>query len=181
MGIRRRSRELAVQALFYIDMHQENSTVLLERFCSNFPPPKKLLPFFSMLVQGVCASKPQLDGIIEQFSSNWKLHRMSCVDRNIIRMAAFELLSCEDIPAKVSINEAIDLGKRYGTEESGAFINGILDSILNAYEKGRIDWTPPALPVEPMVSAPEEPTPAETPTPPRIRKKGDAWIRVKTS
>ena len=67
--------------------------------------------------------------MIDQFSSNWKIERMACVDRNVMRIAIFELLYCDDIPAKVSINEAIDIGKRYGTDESGAFINGILDSI----------------------------------------------------
>jgi len=67
--------------------------------------------------------------LIERFSRNWRLSRMSCVDRNIMRIAVYEMLFCSDIPAKVSINEAIDIGKKYGTEESGAFINGILDSV----------------------------------------------------
>jgi len=67
--------------------------------------------------------------MIERVSSNWKLSRMSCVDRNILRVAVYELLYCQDIPSKVSINEAIDVGKKFGTDDSGAFINGILDSI----------------------------------------------------
>jgi len=80
--------------------------------------------------------------VIEQFSSNWKISRMSCVDRNILRIAVFELLYCADIPPKVSINEAIDVGKRFGTEESGAFINGILDSIRLAMEANKLQSIP---------------------------------------
>ncbi|MDD4463608.1 MAG: transcription antitermination factor NusB, partial [Desulfobacterales bacterium] len=80
----------------------------------------------------------QIDQLIEHFSSNWKISRMSCVDRNIMRMAVYELLFCTEIPPKVSINEAIDVGKRFGTEESGAFINGILDTIRIAIEEGKI-------------------------------------------
>ena len=67
---------------------------------------------------------------------------MSCVDRNVLRIAVFELLFCTDIPPKVSINEAIDVGKRYGTEESGAFINGILDSIRMAIKENKVDALP---------------------------------------
>ncbi len=83
--------------------------------------------------------RSEIDSIIERFSSNWKISRMSCVDRNIMRLAVYELLYCEDIPPKVSINEAIDIGKKYGTEESGAFINGILDSIRTAFENKDIE------------------------------------------
>ena len=77
----------------------------------------------------------EIDALIERFSKNWKIRRMSCVDRNVMRIAVYELLYCQDIPPKVSINEAVDIGKKFGTEESGAFINGILDSIREALEK----------------------------------------------
>jgi N utilization substance protein B len=90
------------------------------------------------LVNGVVALMPRIDPLIEQHSQHWKLDRMSCVDRNIMRIAVFEILSCEDIPPKVSINEAIDIAKKYGTEDSGAFINGIIDSIRIAFENGEI-------------------------------------------
>ena len=87
-----------------------------------------------MLIKGVLDNKSRIDKLIEQFSSNWKISRMGCVDRNILRIAVFEMLRCQDIPAKVSINEAIEIGKKFGTEDSGAFINGILDSIRIAME-----------------------------------------------
>ncbi len=139
MGNRRKSRELAMQALFYMDMGQGDPKELLERFCNNFTPSKKALPFFLMLVKGVVQAGPEIDAIIERFSANWKLSRMSCVDRNVMRIAVYELLCCHDIPSKVSINEAIDVGKKFGTDESGAFINGILDSIRIALEKKEIN------------------------------------------
>ncbi|MEJ2658315.1 MAG: transcription antitermination factor NusB [Desulfobacterales bacterium] len=139
MGNRRKSRELAMQALFYMDMSMNGSKdELLEHFCTNFSPSKKARPFFLKLVKGVLQTRPELDSIIENFSDHWKIGRMACVDRNIIRIAVYELLYCRDIPSKVSINEAIDIGKRFGTEESGAFINGILDSIRMALEKNKI-------------------------------------------
>ncbi|UCD91468.1 MAG: transcription antitermination factor NusB [Desulfobacterales bacterium] len=134
MGNRRKSRELAMQALFYIDMSQNDANDLLDRFCENFKPSAKVLSFFIKLVKGVLEARSDIDKIIERFSDNWKLSRMSCVDRNVIRIAVYELLCCSDIPYKVSINEAIDVGKKFGTEESGAFINGILDSIRMALE-----------------------------------------------
>jgi transcription antitermination protein NusB len=138
MGNRRKSRELAMQALFYMDMNQNDSSELLERFCLNFAVSKKARPFFLKLVKGVIQAKPEIDSKIETFSDNWKINRMSCVDRNIMRIAVFELLYCKDIPSKVSINEAIDIGKKFGTDESGAFINGILDSIHIALKKKKI-------------------------------------------
>jgi N utilization substance protein B len=139
MGNRRRARELAMQALFYMDMRQKSSPEMLELYCHCFTPSKKNIPFFMELVNGVINNKPQIDAIIERFSNNWKISRMSCVDRNIMRIAVFEMLFCRDIPPKVSINEAIDVGKKFGTEESGAFINGILDSIHVALGKKGIE------------------------------------------
>jgi len=135
MGTRRQARELAMQALFYMDMRNKASAEMLERFCGDFNPSKKTRPFFLKLVNGVLEAKGELDALIERFSENWDINRMSCVDRNVMRIAVFELLYCNDIPPKVSINEAIDVGKKFGTEESGAFINGIMDSIRGKLEK----------------------------------------------
>ena len=134
MGTRRQARELAMQALFYIDMQDNVSLQMLESFCDNFSPPKKVRPFFLKLVNGVLEVRGEIDTLIERYSKNWKIHRMGCVDRNVMRIAVYELLYCEDIPPKVSINEAVDVGKKFGTEESGAFINGIMDSIRDALD-----------------------------------------------
>jgi len=134
MGNRRKSRELAIQALFFMDMNDHFAEEKLSLFCENFLPSSQLRPFFLNLVRGVSSTRAEIDALIERFSSNWKISRMSGVDRNIMRVAVFEMLCCKDIPCKVSINEAIDLGKKFGTEESGAFVNGILDSIRLAME-----------------------------------------------
>ena len=135
MGTRRQAREIAMQALFYMDMRNDVSVEMLEHFCGNFCLPKKIQPFFLKMVNGVLGVKGELDALIERFSENWDINRMSGVDRNVMRIAAFELIYCDDIPPKVSINEAVDVGKKFGTEESGAFINGILDSIRGDLEK----------------------------------------------
>lgn len=129
MGFRRSSRELAMQALFYLDMGKYDEEEAYRLFCINFEPTGDVLPFFETLVCGTLDNRDEIDRKIEMFSSNWKLSRMSGVDRNVIRIAVYELLFCTDIPSKVSINEAIDIGKKYGTADSGAFINGILDAI----------------------------------------------------
>jgi N utilization substance protein B len=85
--------------------------------------------FAERIVLGVLDHGQEIDQLIKRFSKNWRLDRMNLVDRNILRMAIFELLYCNDIPPKVTLNEAVDLGKRYGSEDSGSFINGILDRI----------------------------------------------------
>ena len=107
----------------------------IELFCRHFRVSKSVRPFFLQLVQGVRESQDEIDALIERFSQNWKIGRMPRVDRNILRVAVYELLHCHDIPPKVSINEAIDIAKRFGTEDSGAFINGILDSVRISLEK----------------------------------------------
>ncbi len=138
MGMRRRSREMALQALFYMDSRRNASLESFDLYCKCFSPPQKLFPFFERLTKGVMRNFNRIDKVIEQFSNNWKISRMSCVDRNILRIAIYEILFCDDIPEKVSINEAIDIGKKYGTEDSGAFINGILDSVRLAIKQGEI-------------------------------------------
>jgi N utilization substance protein B len=142
MGTRRLSREQALQALFYMDMHRDPVEDPVGSFCNAFTEGNPAEPFFDRLVCGVQENRETIDSVIEQFSSNWKLSRMSCVDRNVLRIAAFEMLFCADIPPKVSINEAIDVGKRFGTEESGAFINGILDSLRIAIEANKVSCVP---------------------------------------
>lgn len=153
MSNRRRSREYALQALFYMDIRRNASADAFRSFRRCFNPPKAVVPFFERLTKGVLVNRPVLDRLVEQFSSNWKINRMACVDRNILRIAVFEMLYCDDIPVKVSINEAIEIGKRFGTEDSGAFINGILDSIHLAVEDGRIEMGPECK--EPLPESPE--------------------------
>jgi len=139
MGYRRKSRELAMQALFYMDMAKCHSDENLQLFCQVHQPPEKTRSFFLKLVQGVNYTRTSVDTVISKYSDNWTMGRMSGVDRNVMRIAVFEMAFCPNIPHKVSINEAIDIGKAFGYEESGAFINGILDSIHLALQKNEID------------------------------------------
>ncbi|MGM0453191.1 MAG: transcription antitermination factor NusB [Thermodesulfobacteriota bacterium] len=133
MKNRRKSRELALQALFCIDMLEEETEPLIEEICRLIDPPEKARPYFLTLVNGVVEHRQDIDERIVGTSSNWKLSRMSFVDRNIIRLSVYELLFRDDIPPKVAINEAIDVGKKFGTEKSGGFINGILDSVYQRF------------------------------------------------
>ncbi|MFW6334285.1 MAG: transcription antitermination factor NusB [Desulfosalsimonas sp.] len=129
MSIRRKSREMALQVLFCVDVLDDCSQPLIEELCNLLKPSERVRPFGLELVRGVVENKDRTDQIIAEASSNWKLARMDYVDRNIIRIAVWEMLFCEDMPPGVAINEAVDIGKKYGTERSGAFINGILDTI----------------------------------------------------
>ena len=147
MGTRRIARELAMQALFSMDMSCAFSAEMLAEYRHSFPPNKRVGPYFERLTDGVLKYREDIDRIIERYSSNWKVRRMACVDRNVLRLAVFELLYCGDIPAKVSINEAIDIAKKFGSSESGSFINGILDSIRTALDKHELQPIPLEVPL----------------------------------
>ncbi len=131
MGDRRQSRELALQALFFLDVNHTDSVQGLVEFCALREDELQGLvkPFFTELVQGVLDAGEEIDKLLDKWAKNWKLSRMAVVDRNIMRIAAFELLKRPDIPCSVSINEAVEIGKKFGTRDSGAFINGVLDRI----------------------------------------------------
>jgi N utilization substance protein B len=131
LGKRRKSRERALQVLFQLNITKQEPVAALGKFQENFSPHGEADEFLKVLVLGVLEHRQELDRLIEQYSENWRLDRINIIERNILRMALFELLHCEEIPPKVTINEAVDLGKRYGSEDSGGFINGILDRIQN--------------------------------------------------
>jgi transcription antitermination factor NusB len=136
MGNRTKARELALQILFYMEFAKGNSVELFDIFCNNFNPAKSIRAFSKNLVCGVRENLDYLDQMIRKSSKNWRLERMSVVDRSILRLGAYEILFMNETPPKVSIDEAIELGKKYGAEESSAFINGILDNIfLSVKEK----------------------------------------------
>jgi N utilization substance protein B len=99
-------------------------------FWEHFHPEDRASTYFFRLVNGVRAHREELDAYISRFSEHWRLERMASLDRAILRLAIFELLHCPEVPPKVALNEAVELGKRFGADNSGAFINGILDSFL---------------------------------------------------
>jgi len=135
MTIRRKARELALQALFYMDASKNFSQEKITLFSKALPPPVKTIPFFTQLTEGVYMHLAEIDDMISRYAKNWKLKRMLNVDRNILRIAIFELLYCDDIPKKVTLNEAIDLAKAFGGEDSSRFINGILDQVCTSLTK----------------------------------------------
>jgi N utilization substance protein B len=129
MRERRKAREIALQVLYSLNFVNIDTQDALDLFWGNFVAPKAAKEFAAFLVQGTCEHKEELDKLIAGCSDNWSLGRMSRVDINILRLAVFELLYCDDIPPKVTLNEAVDLGKTFGSENSGSFINGILDTL----------------------------------------------------
>lgn len=136
MHARRRAREVALQVLYSLNFVSLDVTKALDLFWGNFIAPKEARDFAECLVEGTWSHREELDGLIAASSENWSLSRMPKVDISILRLAVFEFLYCGDIPPKVTLNEAIDLGKTFGSENSGAFINGILDAINLKLEKG---------------------------------------------
>jgi transcription antitermination factor NusB len=131
MGKRRRSRELAIKVLFYLEFFKGDPVLAFDLICKNFGAAEEIKLFSKELVEGVCVHINELDELLSQASQHWRLERIARVDRSILRIALYELLYRDDIPPKVTINEAVDLGKKFGSEESGAFINGILDKIYH--------------------------------------------------
>ena len=129
MGNRRKGREFALQILFEIEFSHEKLKQALEVFWNENEASPEIKSFTEDLVSGTLRNASEIDAMIEGSSTNWKLSRMASVDRNLLRQATYELLYLKDIPASVTINEAVEIAKKFGTEESSSFINGILDKI----------------------------------------------------
>jgi len=125
---RSRCREWALQVLYQAE-YVGHRTGEIIRYYRHFQEYDKVPAYLTKLVEGVAAHQEELDALIRQHSEHWRLERMAAVDRNLLRLALYELLHQPAIPAKVVINEAVELAKRYGSEESGSFINGVLDRI----------------------------------------------------
>ena len=126
---RTKARERALQALYQIDVAAVGIDEALGRFWKSFEPvEREVRELAEALVRGVAEHRRAVDDAIEEASSNWRLDRMARVDRNVLRLAVYELLRT-DVPVKVVINEGIELGKKFGSESSGAFVNGVLDKV----------------------------------------------------
>jgi transcription antitermination factor NusB len=130
MGRRRKARELALQFLYQLDQSGDGDPAPHEmEFWSRHPVDEDARTFASAMVHGTKANQAQIDGTIAQCTEHWDLDRMAVVDRNILRLAVYELAWRADVPPKVVINEAIEIAKKFGTQESSRFINGILDRV----------------------------------------------------
>jgi len=128
---RTRARELALQFLYMLDLRGDTFLEEAREYVTSEERDSETTQFALRLVQGTHEHKAEIDAMIQGVAQNWSIARMAVVDRNVLRLSTFELLHCHDIPPKVAINEAIELGKRYSGQNSGAFINGILDKIMN--------------------------------------------------
>jgi N utilization substance protein B len=156
MGKRREARERAVQFLFQHDLNppddldaalaqfwesQRAAAIAEEKAAATWGQPVELPPptaeeaearlFAEPLIRGTIQHRDALDAQIKKYARNWELHRIAAVDRNILRLAIFEMLYRDDIPPVVSINEAVDIAKKFSTQDSGKFVNGILDKVKN--------------------------------------------------
>jgi N utilization substance protein B len=124
---RTRARELALQFLYTLDVRGREALDELDEFLRNSKASQEAMEFVRDVVEGVLRHQQEIDARIREIATNWKLERIATVDRNVLRIATYELLYKEDVPPRVAINEAIELGKRYSTAQTGAFLNGILD------------------------------------------------------
>jgi N utilization substance protein B len=129
MGSRRQSRERALQVLFQWDIHG-NTDHWLNDFWEQNHTPGDVRQFADQLINGVMAHHEELDRLIGGHATNWKVSRMPVVDRNILRAALYELLWMPEVPAKVTVNEAIELAKQFADDETKRFVNGVLDHII---------------------------------------------------
>jgi N utilization substance protein B len=132
MRKRTKAREFALQVLYQADITHDNYEVSLEEFWkepSEEVVSEEVKNFTSSLVKGVADNLATIDKAISKYAANWDLKRMAVIDRNILRLASFELIWRNDIPLKVAINEAVELAKKYSGPEASKFVNGVLDKV----------------------------------------------------
>ncbi|HWO54805.1 transcription antitermination factor NusB [Paenibacillus sp. FSL M7-1455] len=142
---RRLAREIVVQSLYQMEMNEVGSeeavNMLLDEAAEENDTERvitneiELKNYVLTLVNGVWSQKQAIDGLLENYLKGWQISRLSRVDRQILRLAAYELLYSSDVPAKVAVNEAIELSKHFGTEESGKFVNGVLGNMIREVDK----------------------------------------------
>lgn len=138
---RTRGREIALQVLYQTEQNPDSDPAEVERFIDRRLTDQALRDYARELVEGVRSNQARIDGQITEVAENWRLDRMAAIDRNILRLGAYELFFREDVPRKVAINEALELAKRYSTAQSSRFVNGILDRLANP--------SPDPTPIEP--------------------------------
>ncbi len=141
MGRRRQSREAGLKLLYALDITRADVKAMLRAPWAKAMMPDDIRDFTTTLVTGVIRQRNEIDAFIQECSTNWSLERIGLVERNILRLAIYELCFLPDIPPNVTINEAVEVAKKYGTEEAPAFINGILDRIKHMVEQ-RLEGVP---------------------------------------
>lgn len=131
MGSRRRGREAALQMLFQMDVSNVSPEQAIQSYWTHLGASREGEAFANDLVRGWSSERERIDRIISEVSLHWRLERMAKVDRNILRLATHELISLDDVPRRVTLNEAVELAKRFGSEGSAGFVNGVLDRIAS--------------------------------------------------
>ncbi len=130
MRKRTQARELALKCLFQMDIAKDSLAESLDNFWLQLEEGAEIKKYANILIKGVFEYKTQVDLLIKKHARNWQISRMAVVDRNILRIAIFELIFQNEVPPKVAINEAVELAKKYGDAESSKFVNGILDKVF---------------------------------------------------
>ena len=138
MGHRRRARECALQMLFQLDLTGSSVEDVFEEFWKDQNAEDDVRDFAEQLVHGVLEHRTFLDGVVTASAEHWRIDRMAVVDRNVLRMGVYELVCERDTPAVVVIDEAIEVAKKFGSVESGSFINGVLDDVRRRREGGEL-------------------------------------------
>ncbi len=139
MGMRRKARECALQMLYQQELSKCSALKAIQLYWESNPPTDDARRYADELVHGIENHRIEIDGQIAENSMNWKLSRMAAVDKNILRIAVYELKYRSDVPSKVAINEAVEIAKRFGNADSGAFVNGILDNIARVVRAGEVE------------------------------------------
>lgn len=143
MGVRRKSREAVLQFLFQDDFKgfeagfDQDLAQRFVDFCSLYDVQKKARPYAVALLEGVYRKRSEVDAVITRYASNWRLERIDVTDRNVLRIAVYEMIHCGDVPPEVAINEAVEIAKRFCAGESPAFVNGVLDAVKAGLAKAK--------------------------------------------
>jgi transcription antitermination protein NusB len=137
MGARTTGREAALQMIFALEANGGSAERVITQFWRETPGDPEGREYAERMVRGVAADLEKVDGTIRKASTNWRIERMARVDRNVLRLGTWELAQIDDVPRAVILDEAVELAKRFGSEDSGSFVNGVLDRI--ATDLGRVD------------------------------------------
>lgn len=135
MGKRRKARESTLQILFQVEFDDTQPEKIIDSFWKNRRATKEIKEYSQWLVEGITSHREEIDRLIQSVSENWRISRMAIVDRNVLRMAVFELLYEENLVPAIVINEAIEIAKKYSSEEGATFVNGILDAVRKKIQK----------------------------------------------
>ncbi len=135
MSTRRKQREQVLKMLYQLEVGKGDAEDVFFFYLEEEKPEVETSRFVKALFFGVTEKTDELDKKIEEFADNWKLSRIALVDKNVLRMSLYEIIYCDDIPNAVAINEAVDIVKKFSTEDSGKFVNGLLDKIKNELAK----------------------------------------------